>query len=96
MITSVSKDYLLCRLYSHTIYLDLENVSLLQREPGRVAHWVGYLTRDLDVTGSIPGLRQTFVPVPFRLSPLIHVRKAVSGFGEKNCVSTGVRKPGNT
>ena len=24
------------------------------------------------------------------------VRKVVSGFGKKSCVSTGVRKPGNT
>ena len=33
----------------------------------------------------------------FRLSPLLkHVRKVVGGFGKKSCVSTGVRKPGNT
>ena len=33
----------------------------------------------------------------FRLSPLQkHVRKVVGGFGKKSCVSTGVRKPGNT
>ena len=33
----------------------------------------------------------------FRLSPLQkHVRKVLSGFGKKSCVSTGVRKPGNT
>ena len=25
-----------------------------------------------------------------------HVRKVVCGFGKKSCVSTGVRKPGNT
>ena len=25
-----------------------------------------------------------------------HVRKVVGGFGKENCVSTGVRKPGNT
>ena len=25
-----------------------------------------------------------------------HVRKVVGGFGKKSCVSTGVRKPGNT
>ena len=32
-----------------------------------------------------------------RLSPLQkHVRKVVGGFGRKSCVSTGVRKPGNT
>ena len=31
------------------------------------------------------------------LSPLQkHVRKVVGGFGKKSCVSTGVRKPGNT
>ena len=33
----------------------------------------------------------------FHLSPLQkHVRKVVCGFGKKSCVSTGVRKPGNT
>ena len=33
----------------------------------------------------------------FRLSPLQkHVRKVVGGFGKESCVSTGVRKPGNT
>ena len=25
-----------------------------------------------------------------------HVKKVVGGFGKKSCVSTGVRKPGNT
>ena len=35
--------------------------------------------------------------VYFRLSPVQkHVRKVVGGFGKKSCVSTGVRKPGNT
>ena len=44
-----------------------------------------------------PPLRRTFFPAYFRLSPLQkHVRKAVSGFGKKSCVSTGVREPGNT
>ena len=34
---------------------------------------------------------------PVDLSPLQkHVGKVVSGFGKKSCVSTGVRKPGNT
>ena len=33
----------------------------------------------------------------FRLSPLQkHARKVVGGFEKKSCVSTGVRKPGNT
>ena len=33
----------------------------------------------------------------FRLLPLQnHVRKVVSGFGKKSCVSACVRKPGNT
>ena len=33
----------------------------------------------------------------FRLSPLQkHVRKVVGGFAKKSCVSSGVRKPGNT
>ena len=35
--------------------------------------------------------------MPTILSPLQkHVRKVVGGFGKKSCVSTGVRKPGNT
>ena len=42
-------------------------------------------------------LRWTLFPAYFRLSPLLkHVRKVVGGFGKRNCVSTGVRKPGNT
>ena len=44
-----------------------------------------------------PRLRRLFFPAYFRLSPLQkHVRKEVGGFGKKSCVSTGVRKPGNT
>ena len=44
-----------------------------------------------------PRLRRTFFPAYFCLSPLQkHVRKVVGGFGKKSCVSTGVRKPGNT
>ena len=44
-----------------------------------------------------PRLRRHFFPAYFRLSPLQkHVRKVVGGFGKKSCVSTGVRKPGNT
>ena len=44
-----------------------------------------------------PRLRRLFCPANFHLSPLQkHVRKVVGGFGKKSCVSTGVRKPGNT
>ena len=44
-----------------------------------------------------PRLRRLFFMAYFRLSPLQkHVRKVVGGFGKKSCVSTGVRKPGNT
>ena len=44
-----------------------------------------------------PQLRRLFFPAYFCLSPLQkHVRKVVGGFGKKSCVSTGVRKPGNT
>ena len=44
-----------------------------------------------------PWLRQTVFQMYFCLSPLQkHVRKVVGGFGEKSCVSSGVRKPGNT
>ena len=44
-----------------------------------------------------PRLRRLFFPAYFGLSPLQkHVREVVGGFGKKSCVSTGVRKPGNT
>ena len=44
-----------------------------------------------------PRLRRLFFPAYFRHSPLQeHVRKVVGGSGKKNCVSAGVRKPGNT
>ena len=44
-----------------------------------------------------PWLRRLFFPVNFPLSPLQkHVRKVVGGFRKKSCVSTGMRKPGNT
>ena len=44
-----------------------------------------------------PRLWRTFFPAYFLLSPLQnHVGKVVGGFGKKRCVSTGVRKPGNT
>ena len=44
-----------------------------------------------------PWLRRTFFLTYFRLSPLQkHVRKVVGGFEKKSCVSTGLRKPGNT
>ena len=44
-----------------------------------------------------PRLRRLFFPACFHLSPLQkHVRKVVGGFGKISCVSTGVRKPGNT
>ena len=44
-----------------------------------------------------PRLRRTYFPAYFHLSSLQkHVRKVVGGFWKKSCVSTGVRKPGNT
>ena len=44
-----------------------------------------------------PQLRRLFFPAYFCLSPLQkHVRKVAGGFGKESCVSTGVRKPGNT
>ena len=44
-----------------------------------------------------PRLRQLFFLVYLRLSPLQkHVGKVVGGFGKNICVSTGVRKLGNT
>ena len=44
-----------------------------------------------------PWLRRTFFTAYFRLSLLQkHSRKVVGGLGKKNCVGTGVRKPGNT
>ena len=42
-----------------------------------------------------PRLSRTFFPAYFRLSPLQkHVRILASGFGEKSCICTGVRKSG--
>ena len=41
-----------------------------------------------------PRLRRLFFPAYFRLPPL--QKHVVGGFGKKSCVSTGVRKPGNT
>ena len=44
-----------------------------------------------------PRLRRLFFPAYFHLSPLQkHLRKVVGDFGKKSCISTGVRKPGNT
>ena len=44
-----------------------------------------------------PWLSLTFFLVYFCLSPLLkHVRKVFCGFGKKSCVSTAVRKQGNT
>ena len=57
----------------------------------------GCWTHDLVVVSSKPNLRQTFFPAYFRLSLLLkHVRNVVCGFGKESCVSTGVRKSGNT
>ena len=65
------------------------DISLWQeRRPGRTHH----LVVEFD-----PRLRRTFFPVYFGLSPLQRlVRKVVGGFGKKSCVSSGVRKLGNT
>ena len=43
-----------------------------------------------------PRLRQTFFPAYFASHLCRNMRKIVGGFGKKSCVSTGVRKPGNT
>ena len=51
----------------------------MARELDPVAKKVAYLTRDLEVVG----LRSGCSKLCFRLSPLIHVRKVVSGFGKK-------------
>ena len=64
--------------------------------PARMAQWWVSQTCDLVVVSSIPGWGN-FFPAYFRLSPLQkHVRKVVGGFGKKSCISTSVRKPGNT
>ena len=39
---------------------------------------------------------QDFLIFPKCFQVQKHVRKVVCGFGKKSCVSTGVRKPGNT
>ena len=59
---------------------------------------------DKGLSDSLPGgcefdpqLRWTFFPMYFSLSPLQkHVRKVVCAFRKRSCVSTGIRKPGNT
>ena len=58
--------------------------------------YVRLMTRWLSVRSPVEATF-LFIPACFRLSPLQkHVRKVVGGFGKKSCVSTGVRKPGNT
>ena len=65
--------------------------------PAQVAQWWACRTHDFVVVNLIQGMRRLFFPVYFRLSRLQkYVRKVVGGFGKKSCVSTGVRKPGNT
>ena len=63
--------------------------------PGQVAPLVANPTHELEVTGSLPACSklsfQRFSP-----PPLMHVRKVVTGFGKKCCVSNDVRKPENT
>ena len=57
---------------------------------------VGLMTWWLWVRSSV---KATFFSAYFRFSPLQkHVRKVVDGFGKKkkSCISTGVRKPGDT
>ena len=52
-------------------------------------------------TGKSEGLFETgssknfLIPGDFSLSPLMHVRKEVNGFGKNNCISNSVKKPGN-
>ena len=66
--------------------------SLHQRE-----FFVDSSSRALLCTFLAPGLRRLFFLAYFCPSPLqMHVKKAVGGFEKKNCVSTGMRKPGNT
>ena len=43
------------------------------------------------------GSNKAFMPFPLYFQKLISfLNTVVGGFGKKNCVSTGVRKPGNT
>ena len=41
-----------------------------------------------------PGGDKPFFPAIFHLSPMMHMRKVVSGNANKSCVSTGVRNRG--
>ena len=76
-----------CGIKQHFITWNIYPFLTLNIAPAHVAQWCEFG----------PWLRPTFFPVYFRLSPLQkHVRKVVGGFGKKSCVSTGVRKPGNT
>ena len=72
----------------------LNTCTLLPRPGGSVVSmsdsWPGGCEFD-------PRMRGTSFLAYFCLSPLQkHVRKVVSCFWKKSCVSTGVRKPGNT
>ena len=80
-----------CKVFSY----NRKVTSFYSKSPARMAQcrachsWPGGCEFDIR-------LRWTFFPAYFRLSPLQkHVRKVVSGFGKKSCVSAGVRKPGN-
>ena len=65
--------------------------------PAQVAQWWACRTHDLVVVSLIPSWGKLSFGAYFRLSLLKkHVRKVVGCFEKKSCVSTGVRKRGNT
>ena len=75
------------------------SVPLAPFTPGTLTGWlsgerVGLTTGWLCVRYPVD---VNFFLADFRLSPLLkHVRKVVGGFGKKSCVTTGVRKLGNS
>ena len=84
------------KLWEKEKLLITSNLSFSPRPPGGLSgERVGLMT--MCFCQFDPRLRRLFFLAYFRLSPLQkHVRKVVGGFGKKSCVTTGVRKPGNT
>ena len=87
---------------------NMEILEVKNRIKAKMGHDVSkqkFLHNDFELTvrsyfvwwSCIQPLARARVAPHFCLSPLQkHVRKVGGGFGKKSCVSTGVRKPGNT
>ena len=77
-----------------SINKDVSCSEVFFRSPARVAQWWACRTNDLVVCEFDTWLRRTFFSAYFRLSPLLK-QKSSLWLWKENCVSTGVRKPGN-